>query len=216
LLGEAVKVDLVSLGGTELLLPAALPGVAEYVTVAHAEAEADSLLVRLGADLDERGEIPCQSDAPVVLGFYAAAGTAVTEAVAGLEGFANHHLGRYFDGAAELEHGGKTFDERTARDIPLNERLGMVVPTIAGRPRPTSEKWWPTLRRVQALAALRRHGVTGAVTRSGLEGEKKLVQRFCDREYAGAARMMLDAYECLSPGWIDEERLRQLPPAPGT
>jgi hypothetical protein len=88
------------------------------------------------------------------------------------------------------------------------------MPAVMGVPRPTQEPWWPTLRRIQGLAALDRHAVTEPTARSGLTGEKSLVQRFCDREYAGAAQMMFAVFEHFSPGWFSPERASQLPSPP--
>jgi hypothetical protein len=64
------------------------------------------------------------------------------------------------------------------------------------------------------MAALSRHGVTQPIKRGGLAGEKSLTQRYCDREYRGAAGVMLEVIEYFSPGWIDARHLARLPPAP--
>jgi hypothetical protein len=45
-------------------------------------------------------------------------------------------------------------------------------------------------------------------------GAKSLVERLGDREYAGAAALMLAVFEFISPGWIDSQRAVDLPPAP--
>jgi hypothetical protein len=47
-----------------------------------------------------------------------------------------------------------------------------------------------------------------------LSGEKRLSQRYIDREYRGGAGMMLELFEYFAPGWIGSARLRELPPPP--
>jgi hypothetical protein len=113
-----------------------------------------------------------------------------------------------------VNYRGESQTRRRLSDLPLNGRLSDVLPEIVGRPAPTQESWWPTLRRVQGLAALSRHGVSHPIKRAGLVGEKSLTQRYCDREYRGAAGMMLDVFEYFAPGWIDEQRLGRLPRPP--
>ena len=121
------------------------------------------------------------------LAFYAAAASAVTAAVAGLEGYANHQIGRFASTTGTVEYRGEVRDRRALSDMPLNDRLGEVLPELTGVHSQTSEPWWQTLRRVQGTAALSRHGVSQPIKRKGLAGERSLAQRYCDREYSGAA-----------------------------
>jgi hypothetical protein len=210
-----VRVEQVTITGQLVHLSASLPGVPQYVAVARAEAEANALWPRLMDGLDRRGPIPYQPDAAVVIDFQAAVGSAIAGAVTGLEAFASHHLGRFAAPGQPVIYNGKPHTLRELRDaFSLNQRYADVMPAVMGVPRPTQEPWWPTLRRIQGLAALDRHAVTEPTIRSGLNGEKSLVQRFCDREYAGAAQMMLDVFQHFSPGWVSPERASQLPPAP--
>jgi hypothetical protein len=221
----------VTVGGAPLFIPKLLPGVAEYVTVAHAEAEANRLHHGLldGADALERihyegREVPYQ---PNAIDFVVTGGTVVMAAATGLEAFANHHVATYcapqsYDGdgtpvgpAQTVELLGETLTFRDLANKPVNERLGRYLPELRGiATPPTSETWWAKLRQIQALAALNRHGITDPVERRGLVGVKSLVQRLCEREYAGTAAMMLAAFEFISPGWIDAQRAVDLPPAP--
>jgi hypothetical protein len=113
-----------------------------------------------------------------------------------------------------IEFAGTQRSFRELADLPLNERYANVLPVLLDVPTPTSEPWWSVFRRVQGLAALNRHAITDAVRRKGLAGSTKLVQRLCDREYRGAALMMLAVFEYFSPGWIGEERMSELPPPP--
>jgi hypothetical protein len=171
--------------GTALFIPKLLPGVAEYVTVAHAEAEANRLHGRLldGIDDLERmhwngRDIPYQPSADAVE-FVVTGGTVVTTAAAGLEAYANHHVATYcapqtYDGdgnavgpAQTVDVLGETLTFRELADKPVNERLGSYLPELKGIAPPTSEKWWPKLRQIQALAALNRHGITDGVKRKG-------------------------------------------------
>src|SRR6266508_1812251 len=92
---ELVIVDRVNIGGQLVDLPRALPGVVEYAAVVRSEAAAEALRPRLLNDLDERGEIPFQPNAPLVIEMQGAAATAITSAAAGLEAFANHHITRF-------------------------------------------------------------------------------------------------------------------------
>jgi len=216
----------VFIDGVEVHLPKPLPGVAEYVTVAHAEEQANTWRATLLHDLDERGPTPYQSDATCCFEFLASAGTAVASGAVGLESFANHHVARFcppqpYDATGEPFGPPPTVvvfgEELTFRDLtnkPLHERLGTILPELNGTPRPTSEPWWPKLRQVQALAALNRHGITDPTARKGLQGVKSLTQRLCDREYAGTAAMMREAFEFLSPGWIGAQRAARLPEPP--
>ena len=210
-----VSVDEVKLTGQVVHLPASIPGVPQYAAVARAEAEANALWPRLIGGLDRRGPIPYQPDAALVIGFQAAAGSAIAGAVTGLEAFSSHHLGRFAAPGQPVIYDGKPYTLRKLRDAySLNERYAEVMPAVMGVSRPTQEPWWPTLRRIQGLAALDRHAVTEPARRSGLTGEKSLVQRLCDREYVGAAQMMLAVFEHFSPGWISRQRASQLPPPP--
>lgn len=201
--------------GRSVALPKPLAGVAEYVSVARAEASADGLRACLLDDLDERNsQIAFQTNASLVLDFYAAAGTVVSEAIIGLEAFANHFVTGHFDSESTFVLGDASLTKRDVYNVPLNERFADVVPEILDVPRPTSAPWWPTFRRVQALAALKRHAVFDAVKRNGLEGEKELIQRFVDCEYRGAARMMLDVFAFFVPSWVSPERRADMPAAP--
>jgi hypothetical protein len=202
--------------GREVALPAPLIGVSEYVAVARAETEANSLRERLLENLDVSDpQIAYQNDPAMTFGFYAAAGTAVSEAIVGLEAFANRLLGSHFDQHETLEIDDRVYSRRDARNKPINERLSDLLPRVRQVDRPTLEDWWPTFRRIQGLAALKRHGVYEALTRSGLTGEKEFIQRLIDGEYRGAGRMMLDAFEFFAPGWVKPERLAKLPQPPG-
>ena len=225
---ELVVVTPVSIDGVELFLPQPLPGVPEYATVVHAEERASKLRAMLLSDLDYRGgSVPYQPDAPRVLEFLAAAGTVVASAATGLEAFANHHVAGAVSPQSYDANGdpdgpeptvivfGETLTFRDLTNKPLDERLGKIIPEMRQGPRPTSAPWWPKLRQIQALAALNRHGITDPTKRRGLVGVKSLVQRLCDREYAGAAAMMLEAFEFISPGWIGRQRALDLPPPPG-
>ena len=223
---EYVAVDPVVIDGVELHLPHALPGLTGYVGAARAEAQANELRPHLLEGLDTKGHVPYQPDATLVFDFLGAGGAVATSAIAGLEAFANHHVTRYCPPAQyddrwkivgtepTVKVGVEDHTFKTLADLPLNERYAQVLPELMKRPSPTNAAWWPTFRRLQGLAALLRHGITDPVKRKGLDGKKTLVQRLCDREYAGAARMMLDAFEHVSPGWLGPERLGQLPPPP--
>ena len=201
--------------GRAIALPKVIPGIPEYMTVARAEVAADQLRPRLLENLDERNpEIAFQPDAALTFDFYAAAGTAISETIVGLEGFANHFISRHFDEAETFELGETTYTRSEVYNRALNERLSDFLPVIVEVERPTNEPWWPTFRRIQGLAALRRHSVFEPVKRRGLDGEKALIQRLLDREYAGGARMMLRAFEFFSPSWISPERAAALPEPP--
>jgi hypothetical protein len=85
----------------------------------------------------------------VVFNFYAAVGSTVTETISGLEDFTNHFVGGYYDqNHAPITLGNRSYTRSEAYDLPLNERLGKVLPAVCGIGRPTEEPWWPTLRRV--------------------------------------------------------------------
>jgi hypothetical protein len=217
----------VTIDGVVVDLPETLPGVPEYITVAHAEVEANRLRGTLLNDLDRRDPVvPYQGDFARVFDFFASVGTVVGNAAGGLEAFANHHISIFCapqaynangqpDGPAPtVAVGGETLTFRQITDRPLHERLGQILPELRQSSRPTGEMWWPKLRQVQALAALNRHAILDATSRKGLEGVKPLIQRFCNREYAGAAGMMLAAFEFLVPGWISPARAGDLPPVP--
>lgn len=223
---ELVIVTPVVVNGVEYHLPKWLPGLNDYVATAHAEAEAARVWPSVLDELDHRGPAPYQPNAEVVFSFLAAAGTVTTSAVAGLEAFVNHHLVRFcapatfaeqgdpIDPAPTVEVEGVVYTFADLANEPLNTRYGRLLPALQGRARPTDESWWPKLRQVQGLAALNRHGITDRVRRKGLEGTKSLVQRLCDHEYRGASAMMIAVFEYFSPGWIDPDRLNQLPPSP--
>jgi hypothetical protein len=82
---ELVRVEQVEIDGQLLMLPAALSGIPDYIAAAESESKADELRPLLTGDLDVRGEIPYQPNTGVVFEFYAAAASAVTAAIAGLE-----------------------------------------------------------------------------------------------------------------------------------
>jgi len=149
-----------------------------------------------------------------VYDFHAAAGSAVNAAISGLESFANHHIARVGGAGAAVVYDGGTYPVSELWNWTLDDRLGKVLPELWPKRTPKQESWWPTLKRVQGLAALTRHGVIDPVERSGLTGKKSLAQRFCDAEYGGGAAMMLHAMAHFAPTWISAERLSQLPPAP--
>lgn len=224
---ELVIVTPVFIDGAELHLPKALPGVLEYVTVAHAETRANELRATLFQDVDLRGPAAYQPDATRGIEFLASGGTVVASAATGLESFANHHLATFCPPPTYDANGalvgteptvvvvfGEELTFRGLTDKPLHERLGKIIPELKQTPRPTSEPWWPKLRQIQTLAALNRHGITDPVRRPPLQGTKSLVQRLCDREYAGAAAMMLNVFEFISPGWVGEQRALDLPTPP--
>jgi hypothetical protein len=208
-----VKMDVVTIGAQVVGLPAEIPGVPQYVTVARAEANANALWPRLLEDLDKRGQFPHQPDAELVLDFRAAAGAAAASAISGLEAYSNHHLARY-EGGGQVVYDGNGYTLRELREFSLDQRYGDVMPAVMDVPRPTQTNWWQTFRRIQGLAALDRHAVYEPTKRSGLSGEKSLTQRFVDREYRGAAQMMLDVFQHYSPGWISPDRASRLPAAP--
>jgi hypothetical protein len=212
----------VRLDGRTVALPAVIPGIAEYITVARAEAEANELRARLSDNLDETNEgVAFQTDATLTFEFYAASGTTVTEAIVGLEEFANHFIGRHFDQNERLQVEETAHSRSDVYDRPLNERFKSFLPVVINAERPgtvegaaTAQPWWSTLRRIQGLAALKRHAIYEPVERGGLVGEKPLLQRFVDAEYSGAARMLLDVFDYFMPGWISPERREHLPEPP--
>jgi hypothetical protein len=222
LVGEVEIYRPVTIDGRVVALPAEISGIPEYITVARAESEANTLRPRLTENLDSRNpDVAFQLDATLAFEFYAACGTTVTEAVAGLEGFANHFVGRHFDKTQILQLAGVEYRRSDIYDRPLNERFKAFLPPIINAERPgtvkappTSEPWWPVLRRVQGLAALERHAVSEPVGRRGLKDEKPLLQRFVDGEYRGAARMLLEVFDFFMPGWISPERQKHLPDPP--
>jgi hypothetical protein len=213
-LGLNIRVERVVIDGLELDLPKAHPGVSNYVSVAHSETRADSFRGQLVQALDHSGPVPYQPNFGLVLDFQSSCGTAVAEAIVGVEAFTNHHLARFVPHGGTLTYNGRAYTLPQARDISINERVGEVLPSLYGKAKPTSEPWWPVFRRVQGLAALARHGVDEPVTRNGLTGEKPLLQRLCDREYSGAAAMMLNLFAYFEPRWVSPERLEQLPRPP--
>ena len=201
--------------GRLVALPRPLVAITEYVPVARAETMSIELRGHLLDELDERnGEIPFATNASLILDFYSSAGTTVSEAVIGLEAFSNHFISGHFDERETFEFGGNPLSRADVYNMPLNKRLADVLPAIQSVERPTSGSWWPVFRRVQALAALKRHGVFDPVKRSGLAGEKPLIQRFVDGEHRGAARMMLDIFEFFAPGWVAPQRAAELPSPP--
>lgn len=191
---EIVSISLVEIDGATIGVPRLMPGAAEWATVSAAEVSADAYRETALEQLDRRGRIPC-ADITAAINFRLSAGTAVASAAVGLEAYANFHLDRL---------PGKTAAEAMRR--PLNERYAEALPVLFGVDAPTQEEWWPTLRRVQSLAALQRHAVERPVKKSGLKGERSLNQRFYDRQYAGAAETMLAAFEYFTPGWISGDR----------
>lgn len=205
---ELVIVDRVNIGGRTVDLPRPLPGVVEYAAVVRAETLAEELRPRLLQDLDERGPVPFQPNTPLVINMQGAAATAITSAVAGLEAFANHHITRMVTPSSPAPIG--ALDE--LRNAPINERFADVLPALLECQRPTSEPWWPTLRRIQRLAVLQRHALTDPASGArGLPGgESPLVERVANGEYVGAGNMMLSAFEHFCPGWIGGEKLAAL------
>jgi hypothetical protein len=191
---EIVPISLVEVDGITVGVPRLMPGAAEWATVSAAEASADAYRETALGQLDRRGQIPCV-DISAAVNFRLNAGTAVASAGVGLEAFANFHLDRLLTETAAA-----------AAERPLNERYAEELPALFGVDPPTKEDWWPAFRRVQSLAALQRHAVERPVKKSGLVGEKTLNQRFYDREYAGAAKTMLSAFEYFTPGWISDDR----------
>lgn len=215
LLGQVEIYHPYVIDGRTVALPQFIPGVPEYVTVARAESTADQLRPRLLENLDERNPaLGFQPEAALTFDFYAAAGTAISETIVGLEGFANHFIGRRFDESETLELGETTYTRFDTYNLPINERFSDVLPAIVEAERPTSEPWWPKFRQIQRLAVLKRHSIFEAVKRHGLVGEIPLIQRLLNQEYSGAARMMLDVFEFYRPGWISLERAAVLPEPP--
>ncbi len=218
LLGDSELYRPYEIDGVVVSLPVVLPGVPEYVTVARAEANANDLRVQLLSDLEyspNPGFPPFQPNASLAIDFYASCGTAIMESVVGVETFANHFVSRHFDERPTFcTIGGKTLSRQEVYDMALNERLTHVLPVLQKTERPTNEPWWTTFRRLQRLAGLKRHGVYDPVEKKGLHGEKPLIQRYLDREYRGAARMMLAAFEFFAPEWISERRREALPELP--
>ncbi|HXS34634.1 MAG TPA: hypothetical protein VN758_12755 [Solirubrobacterales bacterium] len=185
---------MVEIDGITVGVPRLMPGAAEWATVSAAEASADAYREAALRQLDRRGQIPCV-DISAAVNFRLNAGTAVASAGVGLEAYASFHLDRL---SAETA--------AAAAKRPLNERYAEELPALFGVDPPTKEDWWPAFRRVQSLAALQRHGVERPVKKSGLVGEKTLNQRFYDREYVGAAKTMLAAFEYFTPDWISDDR----------
>jgi hypothetical protein len=208
-----VVVDHVVVEGETIHVPRPLAGVAEFVAVARSEQQAEQLRANLLATLEDRGEYRSQPDERLVVEMRSAAEAAVTGATVGLEAFANHHL----EGAAAANGGlvsieGDTLSPQEWRErYSLDERYKIVLPALLDRPKPTSEPWWPKLRRVQGLAALTRHAIMTPVKRSGLTGERPLAERYYNGEYVGAAAMLLDVFDYFVPNWIDDADLRALP-----
>jgi hypothetical protein len=153
-----------------------------------------------------------QPNTPLVFAMRGAAATAVTAAVTGLEAFANHHVLRFEteagSGVIKVEGHERAIAE--LQNAPVNERYKDVLPKLLDKPRPTSEPWWPTLRRVQGLAVLQRHALYEPLERKGLDGKKTLAERIYGGEYRGVASMMLAAYEYFAPGWVSPGRLDAL------
>lgn len=208
---EVYPVDTVRVGGRLVDFPRVLPGAAEYASVVSSETRAESLRPRLVGDLPyARGrDVPLQQDGVLVIEMQAAAATAVTSAIEGLSRFATYHVdGRVGSGTFVLGDAPRT--ARELRELPIHEMYADVLPELMGVGRPTGERWWQTFRTVQGLAALRRHAVYEPVRRSGLQGERPLLERFYNGEYRGVAWMMLAAFEHFSPGWISQARLDQL------
>lgn len=207
---EIVRVEPVMLDGRQILVPSSLPGASEYRAVTRAERTADDLRSQIPGTLDTRGDIPT-ADVRVALDFAGSAATALASAAVGLESYANFHLRRLVpDGEHVTLPDGRDYTLHELRNLPLNLRFERVLPALLDRPKPTSEPWWPDLRRVQSLAAIQRHGITEPHSRSGLEGKRSLAQRLYNGEYRRAAPMMLEAFEFFTPGWIDPQRREAL------
>jgi hypothetical protein len=91
---------------------------------------------------------------------------------------------------------------KAVRERSLDERYKIVLPELLGKPRPGNEPWWEVMRRIQGLAALTRHAIYEPIKRSGLTGEKQLVERLYEGEYVGATAMLISAFEYFEPTWI--------------
>ncbi len=206
-----VIVDVVNVDGREVHIPRPLAGVPELVACREAEARAEELRSRLLGTLVDQSPAPWQPDTTLVVEMRSAAETAVTSAVVGLEAFCSHHVLRHTDPATgKVNHAGEQLTPQEVRDrFSLDERYKLVLPALLAKPKPTSEKWWQVLRRVQGLAALTRHAVTEPVQRSGLTGKRSLAERFYTGEHVGTARMLYDCFEHFSPNWVPGE-LREL------
>jgi len=209
---ELVIIDSVTIDGRVIHFPRPLAGLPEYSAAAKAEADAEKLRPKLTEDLDERGNVPFQPNTPLVFEMRSAAATTVTAAMTGLEAYANHQLSRFETepGSGVINVAGEHRDLRELRNLPINERYRDVLPTLLDKAKPTSEPWWPTLRRVQGLAALQRHSVYDPQERTGLDGKRSLAERVYTGEYRGAASMMLAAFEHFSRGWVSPDRLEGL------
>jgi hypothetical protein len=216
----------VTVNGEEIHVPKLLPGVAEYSAAARAEGEANTLWHEVFEHLDYSVGMPYPHDEERAVQFFVTASTAVTTCAAGLESFANHHLSRYcaplvYDDAgnpmpeATVNVGGNDYTFRELSFHSLDTRYRETLPELMSVSRPTGNPWWSKLMQVQALAALQRHGIWDPMRRSGLSSPpKSLAQRYCDREYAGAAKMMLAAFAHFDPAWIKQARMSLLPPPP--
>lgn len=186
---ELIIVDRVTIDGQTIDFPRPLAGLPEYAAAAGAEAHAEELRPRLVEGLDERDVVPFQPNTPLVFDMRGAVATTVTAAMTGLEAYANHHMLRFESapGSGVVDVGGEARPLADLRNLPINERYRDVLPVLLDTPIPTSEPWWPTLRRIQGLAALQRHAVDDPQERKGLEGKRSLAERIYTGEYRGAA-----------------------------
>jgi hypothetical protein len=206
---ELVIVDRVRIGDRIVDFPRPLPGAPEYAAVVAAEMRAEELRPRLLEDLDERscefGEPPWQPNAPLVVNMRSSAGTAVAEAMTGMEAFANHHILRAAP-SGSFSFREREFTVAEAFNLPINERYAEVLPQLILNTKPTQTPWWPVFRRIQRLAVLQRHALYEPQSGSGLTGARSLAERLYNGEYRGAAEMMVSAFEHFSPGWLSAER----------
>lgn len=205
LVGDTLLIlDVVHIDGRAVHIPRLLAGVPELVACRESEHRADELRERLLGTLVEQDPALWQPDTSLVIEMRSAADTAVTSAVVGLEAFCSHHVLRHLDQeTGTVRYGSEELTPQEVRNrFSLDERYKLVLPALLDRPRPTHTKWWPVLRRVQAMAALTRHAVTEAVERSGLVGARSLAERIYGGEYSGAARMLYDCFEYFSPNWV--------------
>ena len=202
-----VIVDVVTLDGEAVHIPRPLAGVPELVAVAEAEKKAELLRQRLVSTLVDQGPAKWQPDTTLVVEMRAAAETAVTSAVVGLEAFSSHHVARHVD----QETGNVTYhsEQLTPQDVrelySLDQRYKLVLPELMSRPKPSGKSWWQVLRRVQGLAALTRQAIDEPVERSGLTGKRTLAERLYTGEFIGVTGMLFACFEHFSPDWVPAE-----------
>lgn len=207
--GELVIMDQCNIGGRLIEFPRLLAGAPQYASVFAAERQAERLRPMLLEDLDERGHAPWQTNAPLVIGMQSTAGTVVANAMVGMEAFVNHFVHSHAT-AGMVNFAGRQETVDYTVNIAINERYTDVLPALLNKPKPTSEPWWSTFRRIQGLAVLQRLGLYEPMGRSGLDGVRSYVERIYTGEYRGAASMMVSAFNYYAPGWFSEERQRAL------